>query len=190
MTNHMARRKMMKIRDMIDYNRMQEFLNAPVGWFVQFGTPVQTPDGILIYRDVGAQILSVAHLDSVNHEDHFYVNKFAGDDIVFNTHLDDRLGAYVVIDLLPRLGIHADLLLTEGEEVGKSTAQHFKTDKAYKWMYSFDRRGTDVVHYRYNMLPWLDALKTQWKNRIGWGSNSDINYLPHLNCCGVNVGVG
>ena len=39
--------------------------------------------------------------------------------------LDDRLGAYIILDLLPKLGINVDVLLTVGEEQGRSTANFF-----------------------------------------------------------------
>ncbi len=180
----------MKLKNMINYERMETFMNAPIDWFCQFGKAYDTPDGILIYRDNGSNILSVAHLDSVNDMYHFNVVPFEWGDTVFSTHIDDRLGAYIIIEILPQLDVRADLLLTEGEEKGKSTAAHFTTTKQYNWMFSFDRRGTDVVHYRYNMKPWLDALKVTWDKDINHGSNSDIDYLHKLGCCGGNVGTG
>jgi hypothetical protein len=183
------RRQTMKIKDVIDYNIMEEFLLAPMEWFEQVGKVTNTADGIFIHRDIGASILAVAHLDSVNDHNHFYVNRFGQDDIVFNTHLDDRLGAYVILNVLPRMGIHTDILLTEGEEVGRSTASHFETDKQYKWMFEFDRRGTDAVHYRYQKTEWTKVLRAGFGSCM-YGSNSDINYLSHLKCCGVNVGTG
>ncbi len=179
----------MKLKNLLNYDRLHEFLNAPMEYFQQFGKVQQTPDGILIHHDIGANILGVAHLDSVNPHDHFYVNKFAGDDIVFSTRLDDRLGAYIILDLLPAMGIHTDILLTEGEEKGKSTAKHFKTDKQYHWMFSFDRHENDAVYYRYYVTNWIDAIRKIFGNP-SHGSNSDIDYLSELKCCGVNVGTG
>lgn len=180
---------MSKIKKHIDYGIMKTFMNAPIDDFQVFGEVTQTPDGIYIHKDRGSNILAVAHLDSVNPYDHFYVNNFAGVDHVFSTRLDDRLGAYIILSLLPELGISTDVLLTEGEEIGKSTAKHFRTDKQYKWMFSFDRRGDGAVHYRYNRAEWLAILKKHFGSVLH-GSVSDIDYLSHLGCCGVNVGTG
>lgn len=179
----------MKLKDHLNYEQIQDTLNAPIESFRSYGKVTETVDGIYVYKDIGASILAVAHLDSVNAHDHFYVNNFAGDDILFSTKVDDRLGAYIILHLLPRLGIHTDILLTEGEEVGKSTAKHFQTGKEYKWMFSFDRRGVDVVHYRYTNKPWVDLL-TKHFGKATHGSVSDIDYLSHLKCCGLNIGTG
>ncbi len=178
----------MRIKDTIDYDIMKEYMLAPVEWFRQMGEVQNTVDGIYIYRNMNSKILGVAHLDSVNAHTHFHINDFAGEDYVFNTHLDDRLGAYILLHVLPLMGIHTDILLTVGEETHHSTAKYFTSEKQYNWMYSFDRKGTDAVHYRYTLAAWQTAMRKQWS--IFHGSVSDIDYLAHLHCCGVNVGTG
>lgn len=144
-----------------------------------------------IFIDRGSNVLSVAHLDTVNsadvnHFEWFYIKKALH---VYNGQLDDRLGAYVVIDLLPQLGINCDVLLTEGEETGHSTADLFHTSKQYNWMFSFDRTGYDAVMYQYWTQEYANMLKSYgWK--VERGSFSDIAFLDHLECTGVNFGVG
>lgn len=145
----------------------------------------------LKYRfiDNGADILAIAHLDSVAGGGHFDMVDFAGKRRVFSPNLDDRLGAYVIIDLLPKYGVKYDLLLTTGEERGMDTAQFFKSKKQYKWMFEFDRTGTDAVMYMYK-----DPETTKLVESYGWdtahGSMSDISYLEQLGCKGFNFGVG
>lgn len=173
----------------IDYKQLERTCLSPIEAFMGLGEVVDTRDGIYIFKDNGAKVLGVAHLDTVLGLDHFYKMEVNGDPIVLNAQLDDRLGAYALIHLLPSLGINFDLLLTEGEETGNSTAQHFKPSKEYNWMFSFDRHGDDVVLYQYESKVINDALKSS-KFRIGKGSFSDIAFLDHLGIKGFNVGTG
>lgn len=173
----------------VDYKTLRETCLNPIESFESLGEVYNTPDGIYIYKDNGADVLAVAHLDTVLGLDHFHVMTINGDKIVINSQLDDRLGAYTLIHLLPAMGIKYDLLLTEGEEQGRSTAAHFKTSKKYNWMFSFDRRGEDVVLYQYESKVINEALKSS-KFRIGQGTFSDIAFLDHLGCSGFNVGTG
>lgn len=176
-----------------DFERMKERCLAQEEDFYHLGRVITTEHGPLVYRDNGSNILAVAHLDSVQtHEhNHFYVINIGGEDIVFNAQLDDRLGAYIILDLLPQLlgENYADILLTTGEELGMSTAQFFQTAKKYNWMFSFDRAGDDVVMYDYDTKELRDMLK-EYGFRIGNGSFSDISYLTHLGCAGFNFGCG
>jgi hypothetical protein len=150
----------------------------------------QSVDGQLLYKDNGSDLLAVAHLDTVQDYDHFTVMKLGDEKVLFNCQLDDRLGAYLLLDYLPNLiGNSYDILLTEGEELCKSTAYWFETTKQYKWMFQFDRAGTDVVSYQYESKPVNDLLiAAGW--RVGNGSYSDICELDHLNCVGLNFGCG
>ncbi|MFO0822542.1 MAG: hypothetical protein U0792_05380 [Gemmataceae bacterium] len=113
----------------------------------------------------------------------------ANDGVVRCPALDDRLGAYILIDLLPSLGVYFDLLLTDAEEQGRSTAAYFKPPRAYNWMFSFDRAGTDVVLYQYENRDLRELLQKNGFS-VGLGSRSDIAYLGHLGCKGMNVGCG
>lgn len=157
--------------------------------------PVQqrAPHDHYLFLDRGADILAVAHLDTVaSHEERMctFADTPAGP-VVHSGALDDRLGAYIILELLPRLGIKVDVLLTVGEESGQSTAQFFDPpkDKEYLWGIEFDRGGTDVVMYDYEDKP-TEALVRACGARVGQGSFSDIAYLEHLEVKCFNWGVG
>lgn len=154
--------------------------------------PQKWPADFYAFRDNGSNILAVAHLDTVGlaHERraHFVDTESAGT-VVYSRGLDDRLGAYIILDLLPSLGIEHDILLTVGEESGRSTAQFFETTKSYDWMIEFDRGGTDVVMYQFEDFETVNAVEDSGA-RVGDGSFSDICYLEHLGIKGFNWGVG
>lgn len=173
----------------IDYNKLKSTCLSPIEAFESLGEVTNTRDGIYIFKDNGCKVLGVAHLDTVLNTNHFHKIDVNGDPIVINAQLDDRLGAYALIHLLPSLGIQFDLLLTEGEESGRSTAAHFKAPHDYNWMFSFDRHGDDVVLYQYDSKDINAALESS-KFRIGKGSFSDIAFLDHLGVKGFNVGTG
>lgn len=141
------------------------------------------------YADNGADVLAVAHLDSVQSDGTCAVTDTSAGLLAASGALDDRLGVYVILELLPALGITTDILLTTDEEIGASTADSFDTDKQYRWLFQFDRGGTDVVMYDYE-TPALVKLVESCGARVGVGSFSDICYLEHLQCAGFNWGVG
>jgi len=178
----------MKIYNMLDFDLMKKIMTSPFEDFESMGKVVRHGDRRHIFIDNGADVLAIAHLDSVENHDHFYRLTFDGKEIVFASTCDDRLGAYILIDLLPQLGIHYDLLLTDMEEIGKSTASDFEPEKTYNWMFQFDRMGNDAVNYMYTEPAWTKALGKYFK--VNRGSCSDISYLEHLECSGVNVGCG
>lgn len=161
--------------------------------FAQYGqlVPVDAPppEDFYIYCDRGADVLAVAHLDSVEQNNTCTVVNTQGGPVVFSGALDDRLGAYVILDMLPKLGVHCDVLLTTGEESGRSTAQYFTTDRRYNWLIQFDRGGTDVVMYDYETSELRDMVEATGAD-VGNGSYSDICMLEHLGCKGINWGVG
>jgi hypothetical protein len=101
------------------------------------------------YKDNGSNTLAVAHLDTVQKRGWCELTQLSHDTLVFSPKLDDRLGAYVILELLPKLGINVDVLLTTDEESSNSTAMEFKTQKQYNWMVEFDRAGRDAVLYQY-----------------------------------------
>lgn len=173
----------------INYKTLKAVCLADILAFRNFGKVEDTPEGIYIYKDSGSKILGVAHLDTVLNSNTFKVINHKGDNIVINEQLDDRLGVYTLLFLLPQLGIEFDLLLTEGEETGRSTAQYFNPSKEYNFMFSFDRRGEDVVAYQYDDCEWMDTLeKSGFSPALG--SFSDIAFLDHLGIKGVNIGTG
>lgn len=143
------------------------------------------------FQDNGADILAVAHLDTVS-PDWGRRTRFAHTEdglVVHSRALDDRLGAYIILDLLPKLGIKHDILLTLGEEDGQSTGEFFTTEKDYNWMIEFDRGGTDVVLYEYEDDDLVSLVK-ETGARVGVGAFSDISYMEHLEIKGLNWGVG
>ena len=137
--------------------------------------------GYYAYKDNGSNILAVAHLDTVQKSKHFAI----GDNIVFASKLDDRLGVYTILDFLPLCDVNVDILLTENEETLLSTGYYFETEKEYNWIVEFDRCGSDVVCYEYD---WEYLLMKYFT--VGIGSFSDISELEHLECKAVNVGIG
>lgn len=153
--------------------------NAPSDWYA--------------YRDNGSDILAVAHLDTVSGADARTCNfvNTADGPVVYSRALDDRLGAYIILDLLPRLGIEFDILLTVGEETGQSTALFFDPPKGkdYNWLIEFDRGGTDVVTYQYED-DHTSNLVVASGAKMGDGIFSDISYMDHLEVKAFNWGVG
>lgn len=143
------------------------------------------------FRDNGASVLAVAHLDTVAGPDqraaHFTTSE-AGP-VIFSRALDDRLGAYIILELLPALGITYDWLLTTDEETGQSTAEQFTAPKDYDWIIEFDRGGTDVVMYQYDDEDTRLAVKAAGAH-VGEGIFTDICYLDHLGVKGFNWGTG
>ena len=163
--------------------------------FAQWADRVELPAGRFYwYRDNGARVLAVAHLDTVQGDRSCRVVDSAAGLLAVSGALDDRLGAYVILELLPRLGITCDVLLTTDEERGQSTAYEFAQDfaedgKPYDWIIEFDRGGTDVVMYQYE-TPGLVAMVESVGARVGDGSYSDIADLESLGCAAFNWGVG
>jgi len=141
------------------------------------------------HQDNGSDVLAVAHLDHVQLSNRCSVVDTAAGPLAVSGALDDRLGVYVILEMLPRLGITCDWLLTTDEESCASTADEFVTDKDYHWMISFDRGGTDVVMYQYETPAMCDLVEACGA-RVGVGSFSDIAVLDHLGCVGFNWGVG
>ena len=180
---------------------LTDVLTAERWWFGQFGESLITdlPTRHLIYQDNGADILAVGHIDTVdNHrstqtqvglEAH---NKTMDLAKYYQTgpQLDDRLGVWALLSVLPEF-MNYDILLTDNEEIGQSTAGSFEppSGKAYHWIFELDRRKDGCVLYQYGSKKWNKEL-----NRAGFridrGSFSDIGYLDHLGVQAVNVGVG
>lgn len=187
--NHIKR-----VREAFDLNKLAEICMAEEGFFEKYGSAFYKEGGkgkfAFYFKDNEADILAIAHMDSVQSKKDFGVAKYiSGREVVLSPTLDDRLGVYVICELLPKLGLKTDILLTTDEESGNSTAKLFQTDKKYKWMFQFDRAGTDVVMYQYENKEALDKLKG-----VGFltatGSASDISKLDDLGCLGFNFGIG
>lgn len=168
---------------------MRDIMLAPFTAFEHLGKLTDSKNvkypGRHIYIDRGSNVLGVAHLDSVRGANHFWVNDH---NILACPTIDDRLGAYILLQALPSIGIYPDILLTEGEEQGLSTAADFEpTEKRWNWCFSFDRTGTDAVFYQYGDGE-LEKVFKENGVKIGQGSFSDIAYLDHLGVECVNMG--
>ena len=143
-----------------------------------------------VWINNNSDILAVCHMDTVRKPTHFARAKDGLFDILYCETLDDRLGCHIALDVLPQMNINVDVLLTTGEETGKSTAKYFKTEKKYRWIVEFDRRGEDVVLYDYEDDPeWDDALLSAGFN-ISMGSFSDISTMESLGVSAFNMGIG
>lgn len=165
-------------------NKLVQRCRMDVSEFEKLGDCIQTKDGPVIHIDNGANVLAVAHLDYV-----LWANPKIKKDTIYCPQLDDRLGVWVILDVLKEVGINVDVLLTDSEECGRSTSQYFDSPKEYNWMFQFDRAGNDVVMYEYETDEHCEKLESVgWK--VGNGSFSDICHLNHLACTGFNFGVG
>jgi len=188
--HHIKRVK--RIRQAFDADALEAICCADEAsnFFTKYGERRDDEGTYYYYKDNGSDILAVAHLDSVQ-SNRFcdVVETKRGQKIAFSPTLDDRLGAYVICELLPKLGIKTDILLTVGEESANSSADLFETEKDYKWIFSFDREGTDVVMYDYKTKE-MEGLLKQCGFEVSFGSFSDICSLEHLGCKGFNFGVG
>lgn len=131
----------------------------------------------------GPPVLGVAHCDIVAGLPKVFAAD-AENGYVFSPGLDDRLGVYTLVHLLPKLGVDTDVLLTTDEERGRSTARDFVPAREYNWLYSFDRRGTGAVCYDYSEMEEVIGKHLE----VFVGSYSDIRDLSHLGVCGVNIG--
>lgn len=140
------------------------------------------------FKDNGSNILAVAHLDTVQKVNSFGILKLYHETRIYHPKLDDRLGVFIILELLPQLGINVDILLTTDEERGQSTAEAFFPDKEYNWAVEFDRTGDDVVTYQYRNPQFIKALETA-EFEIGIGTYTDIAVLDIEASC-VNIGVG
>lgn len=176
-----------------DMDRLELVLNAPFDHFKKPGAVVTSgTGGEHIYIDNGASILAVAHLDTVQHANYFdIVDRGKDGCIIYSPSVDDRLGAYIILDILPKLGVNIDILFTDGEEIGRSTAANFTAPegKSYNWMFQFDRAGDDVVMYQYD-TPANRALLVAAGLKPGNGSFTDICKLDKLGVSGFNFGTG
>ena len=158
---------------------------------------INTNEDYYFYKDNGARILAVAHLDTVIDADKRraqFIDTEGEGTVVFSGALDDRLGTYIILDLLPKLGLSQDfdILLTVGEESGCSTAQHFwpnDEEKEYDYIIEFDRGRTDVVMYQYDDAEVRSMVRASGAT-VSTGSFSDIAYLEHLGVKAFNWGVG
>lgn len=171
----------------INLERLEYFCELEEWEFYKFVDEViETPHGVMMIKNRGNPILGVGHLDTVQQERVFKHegNKF------FAPQLDDRLGVYLLLEVLPSMGFDFDLLLTDSEEVGQSTAQYYQyytnAAKSYNWMLEIDRFGaSDAALYQYYNKYLADLIRTVDLSPSN-GSNTDIAYLDGIGISGVN----
>jgi hypothetical protein len=175
----------------INYTKLKQICRKKTKDFHSYGKKVECLNGLsYFYKDNGSNILAVGHLDSVQGFRNFNPVKLPTGQRIYCSNLDDRLGVYLIVDYLQKeLGIQFDILLTDGEEKGQSTARYFKPPpgKEYNWMFQFDRTGSGAVLYKYHGLEIKEAL-TSVGIDISTGSYSDICELEKLECKGINFG--
>lgn len=170
------------------FNTLESHCIADISDYASLGESLDS-HGELFYVNNNSPVLGIAHLDTVIDAKFCYQFKARGREYALSPALDDRLGACILLDILPRMAIKLDILLTTGEESCNSTAQDFITSKQYNWLVQFDRAGGDTVCYQYESVKFSKLLK-KYGFYIGIGSYSDICELSHLKARGFNIGVG
>lgn len=194
----------------IDEDELKDVCKKPIARFWhEYKDCVYGPDDRkYIFIDNGAKVLAVAHLDTVvDPKDKFNFNTYTRDKvrIIKCPTLDDRLGVYIITKLMPKLlgGGWADILLTDHEESGSTTAKEFLDEhgaREYNWIVEFDRRGSglshddDAVLYSYmtggDIAQFRLALQNAGFKKLGRGSFTDITAMQDMKCKAFNVGVG
>jgi hypothetical protein len=135
----------------------------------------------------GGTVLLVAHIDTVLPPCKPRVKKKR----IKAIGLDDRLGVYMAIKLMENLSGLVDVLITDDEEIGLSSAELMTKEELFKYnvIIGLDRRGTDFVSYGMADKDLINAYKEYAD--YGFGSFSDIAYLEDSASCGcINVGIG
>lgn len=171
---------------MFDLHRIAEVCREDVEYFKQYGEWHKCPISGYIYQNNNANVLAVAHMDTVFDKDNHYF--YAEGKYVNSGKLDNRIGVYILLDILPQIGTF-DLLLTDLEESIQSTAAHFKPENDYNWIVEFDRLGHDVVMYSYEDDEMFNLMAC-YDFPVGRGTFSDIAELEYLGVKGFNFGNG
>lgn len=168
-----------------DRKNLKYALRQPMGKFNRLGQVHIEKGRRHIYINRGSNVLAVAHADSVQTYGGYNLN----DRFLQCATIDNRLGLYIVLFHLPMLGINCDVLITDGEESGNSSARDFVPTKIYNWAFSFDRAGSDMVMYQYEDDETAELIE-DYGFKVGFGSYSDISDLEHLGCKCFNFGCG
>ena len=138
------------------------------------------PEKRRLFWDNDGRVLFIAHLDAVQTPK---IIKRKGNRLT-GAGFDDRLGCCIAHEL--GLAYGADVLLTDLEESGRSTAKYHDL-KDYNWIVEFDRAGNDVVLYDFVCPELEEALSKYW--HIGFGAFSDICFLK-TEIGKFNLGIG
>lgn len=153
----------------------------------------EKPEKRYRFIDNGKDILAIAHLDYIGGNHSFGVMKHNGIYKAFHGGMDDRSGAYIILDHIPaELGeTPYDILLTDCEERGQSTGQYFSPPegRTYKWMFEFDREGLDCATYDFGSDDLDKVIKKHGWNPVR-GSLTDMCKMYDLGCRGFNFGNG
>jgi len=135
-----------------------------------------------VYVDNGSPILLVAHVDTVQ-------TPRLNQDQCTGAGFDDRLGVCLAHKLVKEYPAIFDLLLTDFEESGGSTAAFFNPTHEYNLVVELDREGGDYVDYGLASDELHDLLASYGFTK-GRGSYTDICSMPQVECCKINVGIG
>lgn len=166
-------------------NRMAKFFRNPYRRLDDMDD-ISIDSYSLYHKHTNSRVLGVAHMDSVDQGNGVHVVA----DRIYYPQVDNKVGMFTILELLPSLGIETDVIITDGEESMQSTAYFFRPEEdSYNWMFSFDRSGDDVVMYQYESSAMRNLVQSCGM-RVGRGSYSDISDLGHLGCFGMNVGCG
>lgn len=164
--------------------KLLDALTRPIDDFDEVAERHDTPEGPLFFQDNGAKVLAVSHLDDV-----MWSTPVKRSHKVYCPQLDDRLGVFCILGLLPQLGVNVDVLLTDGEEMGRSTGYYFDPPKEYNWIVEFDRAGSDIVMYQYETRKKRKMMRS-YGFETAFGAFSDISSMDHLGVWAFNVGIG
>lgn len=172
---------------MINIDVLTTYLKADKSFFENIGIGIPNNEGILRFLDNDSDILAVGHIDTVNlpHK----VRYHAKSNRIVSPNLDDRLGIYTLLEVLPKYNIKPDILLTDNEEGMRSTSYYFNSRKEYKWIFELDRRENDVVLYQYENNDMIDLLES-YGYEVGIGTYTDICDMDGLKTTCINFGIG
>ena len=116
-----------------------------------------------------ARVAAVAHMDYLGSGKVHRCDRRR----VVSSALDDRLGVWLALNLEALTGIPLDIIITDGEESGQSTARYVSPEylDRYNWIVEFDRMGLAPVVYCYECMrePLLECFVS-----VGAGSYTDI----------------
>ena len=139
-------------------------------------------------------ILAVAHADCTQKAAYVSdVIQHPMGNLVFYPKVDDRLGLFTFLHILPTLGIHPSILVTDHEEEGASTGREFAeligAKHSWNWMVMFDRSGDDVVTYGYTSEE-TERLVASVGLENRHGAYSCISVMKDMGILGFNWGTG
>ena len=133
--------------------------------------------------DTNSPVLLCAHIDTVQTPT-VDLRTFTG------AGFDDRLGVYLGYALANKYPGMFDLLLTDYEESGQSTAAYFTPTHKYNFVVGLDREGSDYVDYGLADIEFDQAFERHTGIKKSHGSFSDICSMSNVDCTKINLGIG